>query len=157
MDKYICELLQKWCPEQPEEILEVGCGAGYWLEYLLKIRKTIVVGVDISPDMLAVAERRFSGDPRVRLYEGDIRNMDFLENDRFDFTFCAWIFQYLVRVNFREGLRELKRVTKPGGVIMLTENIPHGDAQAFTFPTYVQEGPKATMHGQNLHIERERY
>ena len=36
MDKYLLELLQKWCPDQCEEIVEVGCGTGYWLEYLSK-------------------------------------------------------------------------------------------------------------------------
>jgi ubiquinone/menaquinone biosynthesis C-methylase UbiE len=125
MDTYILELLQRWCPESCEEILEVGCGTGYWLEYLSKIRKATLVGVDVSPEMLALAKNRFSGNPRLRLYEGDIRDMIFLENNRFDFVLCAWIFQYLVGVDdFRKGLRELKRVIKPDGIIMLGENIP---------------------------------
>ena len=125
MDRYIFELLQKWCPERSEEILEVGCGTGYWLEYLSKIRKATLTGLDNSPEILTVARNRFSGNPRIRLYEGDIRDMNFLRDGKFDFVLCAWIFQYLIGMDdFREGLRELKRVTKPDGVIMLGENIP---------------------------------
>jgi ubiquinone/menaquinone biosynthesis C-methylase UbiE len=125
MDQYLLNLIRDWCPEYSTHILEVGCGTGYWLEYFLAMRNARIVGVDISPEMLAIAENKFSHSPKIELYQGDIITMDFLEDNIFDFILCAWIFQYLVNVNdFRKGLQELKRVSNPEGIILLAEDSP---------------------------------
>ena len=125
MDQYILKLLQQQCPENAEMILEVGCGTGYWLKHLARIGNARVVGVDISSEMLAVAANQYLKNPTIDLYQGDVCSMDFLDDCRFDFTFCPWVFQYLIdKQDFRNGLDEIIRVTKPGGIILIAEDSP---------------------------------
>ncbi|MBU7028215.1 MAG: class I SAM-dependent methyltransferase [Theionarchaea archaeon] len=125
MDQYLLKCLERWCPQQSEMILEAGCGTGYWLEYLARIRNSHIVGVDISPEMTAIAANRYAENPKIEIYQGDVRNLDFLEDCTFDFVFCPWVFQYLVKKDdFKDALRELKRVTKWGGILLLAEDSP---------------------------------
>jgi SAM-dependent methyltransferase len=64
--------LEKHGLERPGRALDVGCGTGRALEPLLA-RDWQVVGCDVSPGMLAEAERKFG--PRVRLLNLDARHL----------------------------------------------------------------------------------
>ncbi|MEO8247206.1 MAG: class I SAM-dependent methyltransferase [Chloroflexota bacterium] len=57
-------------------VLDVGCGFGRIGELLFELKPDLrtYVGVDISPDQLAAAQRRLG--PRARLVSGDIRELD---------------------------------------------------------------------------------
>ena len=122
MDQYLLDLLRKWCPQNAGTILEVGCGTGYWLNHITG-KNTRVVGVDLSPEMLKVAKNQLN--KKVELYQGDVCSMDFLDDHSSDFTCCLWVLQYLVSKNrFRKGLKEVARVTKPGGIIFIAEDSP---------------------------------
>jgi ubiquinone/menaquinone biosynthesis C-methylase UbiE len=124
MNQHIINLVNKWSPDQGT-ILEVGCGTGYWFEYLAKNENVHITGVDISSDMLEIAASKVLNNTRIHLYEGDICNMDFLRDNMFDFVFCAWVLQYLIRKDdFRKGLKELNRVTRPGGLLFIAEDSP---------------------------------
>lgn len=57
-------------------LLEVGCGTGMWMETLKKEGFNEPVGVDISPDMLKVAQRRGIN----RLILGNAENLPFKAN-----------------------------------------------------------------------------
>jgi ubiquinone/menaquinone biosynthesis C-methylase UbiE len=125
MDQYLLQLLKKWCPQQSEMILEAGCGTGYWLDSLAKMRDAHVVGVDISPEMVAIAADRYTKETAIEVHQGDVRHLDFLEDCSFDFVFCPWVLQYLVKkADFINALQELKRVTKPGGILLVAEDSP---------------------------------
>jgi SAM-dependent methyltransferase len=53
------------------DVLELACGPGTWTPQLLRHAETITA-VDASPEMLALAARRVSGDPRVRFVRADL-------------------------------------------------------------------------------------
>ena len=44
-----------------EKLLDVGCGTGYLFELLLAQREEEYHGLDLSPEMLRMAEAKFNG------------------------------------------------------------------------------------------------
>ena len=55
---------------QPKTILEVGCGTGKNIQSLLQVFPDAnITGLDLSSDMLAIAQKKFNREPRVNLLE----------------------------------------------------------------------------------------
>jgi demethylmenaquinone methyltransferase / 2-methoxy-6-polyprenyl-1,4-benzoquinol methylase len=98
--------------EPGDTVLDVATGTGAVALELLTRRRCTVVGLDQSPEMLAVARRRLPAD--VRLVEGTADELPFP-----DASFDALTFTYLLRYvpDPRGTLRELARVVRPGGTI----------------------------------------
>ena len=98
-------------PRDGGTVLDVATGTGLVAEQLLA-RGHRVTGLDQSPDMLAVARRRF-GD-RVELVEASATDIPFP-----DASFDHLTFTYLLRYVDDPGatLAELARVVRPGGTI----------------------------------------
>ncbi|MDF2500848.1 MAG: Methyltransferase type 11 [Anaerosporomusa subterranea] len=100
--------------------LEVGVGSGLNLP-LYPASCSEVVGVDISPRMLAKAAKRA---PRcsapVILYEMDAQSLSFAD-DSFDTVLATCVFCTVPEPI--KGLREMRRVCKPGGTIILVEHM----------------------------------
>jgi demethylmenaquinone methyltransferase/2-methoxy-6-polyprenyl-1,4-benzoquinol methylase len=108
-------------PADGGTVLDVATGTGLVAERLLA-RGHRVTGLDQSPDMLAVARRRF-GD-RVALVEASATQIPF-PNASFDHL----TFTYLLRYVDDPGaaLAELARVVRPGGTIASLEFcVPRG-------------------------------
>jgi demethylmenaquinone methyltransferase / 2-methoxy-6-polyprenyl-1,4-benzoquinol methylase len=76
-----------------------------------------VVGIDRSPEMLAVARRRVAN-ARIELREGRAEALPFP-----DASFDALTFTYLLRYvdDPADTLRELARVVRPGGTVGMAE------------------------------------
>ncbi len=108
-------------PRDGGTVLDVATGTGLVAEQLLA-RGHTVTGLDQSPDMLAVARRRFGG--RVELVEASATEIPFP-----DASFDHLTFTYLLRYVDDPGatLVELARVVRPGGTIASLEFcVPRG-------------------------------
>jgi ubiquinone/menaquinone biosynthesis C-methylase UbiE len=96
--------------------LEVGPGPGYLgLEWLKHTQGTTLSGLDISEDMIAIAERNakeYGLAERVRYIKGDARKMPF-DDEHFDAVFSNGSLHEWA--NPEEILNEIARVLKPGG------------------------------------------
>lgn len=94
--------------------LDVACGTGRHLEHLRRSRE--VVGLDLSPQMLAIARRRLPG---VRLYRRDMRSFDLAR--KFDVVTC--LYSAIGHVGSERELaavyESLARHLKPGGVAIV--------------------------------------
>lgn len=100
-------------------VLEVGVGTGRNLEHH---PKTVTLSaIDISPLMLARARRRAGSLNRVVAFEvADVAALPY-RDDTFDTTVATCVFCSVA--DPVEGLRELGRVTKPEGRILLLEHV----------------------------------
>lgn len=106
-------------------LLDAGVGTGRNFPYYPSGSR--VVGIDISPAMLARAERRRSqSTAAVELKAMDVLHLDF-PDDSFDAAVATFLFCVLPEELQAPALRELGRVVKPGGLIRLLEYVrPRG-------------------------------
>jgi len=109
-----------------QRVLDVGCGTGDWLIETAKTYPTIslLVGVDISKKMLeyagAQAETQQVSD-RVQFRTMDALRMLEFPNGYFDLVNERLGASFLRKWDWPKLLSEFQRVTRPGGVIRLTE------------------------------------
>lgn len=110
---------QLWARVNGPRILEVGVGTGKNLPYWP--RDQHLTGIDLTPGMLAKAQRQAQElELEADLRLGDVQALDFPDGS-FDcavatFVFCSVPDSVL-------GLRELARVVRPGGQILLLEHM----------------------------------
>lgn len=123
-------------------VLEVGCGTGRILLPCARAGASMV-GLDVSPDMLAVLRAALAREPedvqaRVRVIDGDMRAFDLGE------TFPLIVlpfrsFQHMLTpADQRAALRRIKAHLRPGGTVVLdlfNPSIPMlGDAAWGKYP-----------------------
>jgi demethylmenaquinone methyltransferase / 2-methoxy-6-polyprenyl-1,4-benzoquinol methylase len=105
-------------------VLDVATGTGAVAAELRRSTGCAVVGIDQSPEMLAVARRRLGDDPHVRLVDGRAERLPFE-----DASFDGLTFTYLLRYvdDPAATLRELARVLRPGAPAASLEfGLPRG-------------------------------
>jgi len=108
-------------PQPGERVLDVACGTGALTRVVAQSvgPDGRVVGLDLSPEMLAEA-RKFQLDPSsaapIEWREGDVNAIPF-ENESFDIVFCNFGLMFFPdRV---AALKEMHRVLKPEGRLAL--------------------------------------
>ena len=99
---------------QGAHILDAGCGPGNYAKYLIA-RRTTVVGIDISKEMINIARSLV---PQAKFEVMSFTRMTFAANT-FDGIFCAYSFLHIPASKARNALHELRRVLKPGGTLCL--------------------------------------
>jgi len=99
-----------------DEVLDVATGTGAVARELLRQKGCAVVGVDQSPEMLAVAHEHLPA--TVKLVEASAEHLPFE-----DASFSALTVTYLLRYVDDPGatLAELGRVVRPGGTVASLE------------------------------------
>jgi ubiquinone/menaquinone biosynthesis C-methylase UbiE len=98
-----------------DRVLELGCGYGRVLAYLVK-QAGDVVGIDTSTASLEMVYRYL---PHVRLIQMDAACLGFAD-DVFDKVVCIQNGLSAFHVDQRTLIREALRVTKPGGTIFFS-------------------------------------
>ncbi|TDA69660.1 MAG: bifunctional demethylmenaquinone methyltransferase/2-methoxy-6-polyprenyl-1,4-benzoquinol methylase UbiE [Clostridia bacterium] len=110
-------------PGAADTVLDVCCGTAM---LSLEVAKRLgpqgkVIGIDFSPEMLAVGERNLRANPlgsRVELVPGDALELPF-PDDSFDSAVSAFALRNLTDVV--AAMAEMRRVVRPGGRIVILE------------------------------------
>jgi ubiquinone/menaquinone biosynthesis C-methylase UbiE len=106
---------------EAQEVLDVGCGIGVGPAYIARRYGCRVMAVDISDKMLSWAEqraRREEVSDLVAFRQADVCALPF-EDDRFDAVLVESVFAFVE--DKETAIRELIRVTRPGGYVGLNE------------------------------------
>ncbi len=101
---------------QPDDmVIDVGCGTGFATEGLVQHVET-VYGLDQSPHQLQRAYEKFGRRGAVRFVLADAERIPYAD-DTFDIVWSSGSIEYWP--NPVETLRELKRIGKPGGSVLV--------------------------------------
>lgn len=114
-------LVQKIAALQPDRVLDIATGTGDLAVALTATSAHQIVGLDISPGMLAIGQEKVRAkglDQRISMELGDSENLAYA-----DYSFDAVTVAFGVRnfENLEQGLSEIFRVLKPGGQLAILE------------------------------------
>ncbi|TPI10995.1 class I SAM-dependent methyltransferase [Mesorhizobium sp. B4-1-3] len=99
-----------------KHILDIGCGIGR-LEHALGAMAGCIVGIDISPRMIAIARRRCAGVANVKFRLTSGLDLGDFADQSFDDVLALDSFPYLVLAGVAERhFGEIARVLRPGGM-----------------------------------------
>jgi len=105
-------------------VFDAGCGPGFYAEKLLARGASEVVGVDASATMVDLARARVPERASFRAHDLQ-QPLDWLESGSFDLAVMALVIHHL---DDRVGaLRELHRILRPDGALVLSTHHPTGD------------------------------
>ena len=76
-DKIIETILDNAEVEAGMDVLDVACGTGVMFPYYLQRGVASVTGIDISPEMVKIAEEKFAGEEKITVFWGDVEEYAF--------------------------------------------------------------------------------
>lgn len=98
--------------------LDVGCGAAVHLRSVVDaFGATEGVGLEPSPEVIALLERTYSDDPRLTFRVGSVGSLPF-DTDSFDLVMCWSVLHWVGRNEYLQALGELIRVTRSYLLVM---------------------------------------
>ena len=103
---------------QGKRCLDAGCGGGRYSFAMALMGAASVVGVDVSVEGIADANRRREamGADQVSFRQSSLLELPF-DAGEFDFVCCSGVLHHTVSIE--RGLAEIHRVLKPGGRVYL--------------------------------------
>ena len=124
-EDYLRWLLGRWRIDEARTVLDVGCGVGHWGQLLSRVlpEECSFTGVDREPLWVEkAAERAEAGGlaQRFRYQVGRAEQLPF-EDNSFDLVTCQTVLMHLR--DPAVALQEMTRVTRPGGVVLVTEPV----------------------------------
>ncbi|MGI8762304.1 MAG: class I SAM-dependent methyltransferase [Jatrophihabitantaceae bacterium] len=124
-------------PWQDRDLLDLGCGTGYWLpDYA--VNAATVTGVEPDATLLTVAAHR---DPRARVLRGSAEHIP-LPDACIDVVHAR--FAYFFPPGCDAGLEEVLRVLRPGGSLVVIDN----DHRWGEFANLLKASPWAAPQGR---------
>jgi ubiquinone/menaquinone biosynthesis C-methylase UbiE len=135
-------------------VLEIGCGRGVGTEIILsRFGAAHVDAFDLDPDMVERARRRLAGfGERVRLYVGDATAIP-AEPSAYDAVFDFGIVHHVPA--WREAVREVVRVLRPGGRFFF-EEVTRQALARWGYRTFLRHPTQDRFSGAEFVAELER-
>lgn len=114
----------------PLRVLDVACGTGRALEQLMRAMPSIDAhAIDLSPFYVQEVQRRLPG---VAARQGNAEALPYAD-ETFDVAFSVFLFHELPRNARRRVWREMLRVLRPGGLLVIEDSIQRSDAEELAF------------------------
>ena len=114
-DDHIVDFIKYYNFEKNLKVLDSGCADGRNSEYLIN-EGFKVTGVDFSQTVIERTQKRL---PKGKFFTGDLRKLDEIEDNSFDFLIDAGCFH----VNYPEDtisiIKEYHRILKPSGKMFI--------------------------------------
>lgn len=133
-----------------DAVLDIGCGTG---TLLLAAAERVgptgsLAGVEPAPEMAARARTKTAGRvPPVSVVEAGAERLPFPDG-AFDAVLCTLVLHHLAPGQAPAALREMRRVLRPGGRLLLADlQAPRSLAAAMSLVTLLHGGPQASPDG----------
>lgn len=138
-------------------ILDCACGRGFYLKMIRSVSQCKLVGLELDEEIIEKARRNIAGLSDISLTRANIYEQPFDDNS-FDGVLLSEILEHIdddVR-----GLKEVKRVLKPGGVVAIT--VPNANYPFWwdpinktlegLFDTHIQHGVLAGIWANHVRL-----
>ena len=138
--------------EAGERVLDVGCGTGSLTFALPQVADVgRIDAVDYSEIYVEAAKER-NTDPRIAIAQGDVCALAF-EDGAFDRTLALLVLHFVPESE--QALREMTRVTKPGGTVAATVWDSYGGlpVQRMMWDTAAALDPSAAAHRRESYFK----
>lgn len=123
-----------------DAVLDIGCGTG---ALLLEAENVVghngtAVGLDIEPAMIEQATRRASRKHSQAIFEiASVEQIPYPDNT-FDVAISSLMYHHLTELQKTAGLKELKRVLKPNGRLLVVDLNPSRRSILTSLPSHNQ-------------------
>ncbi|PIP24953.1 MAG: hypothetical protein COX34_01400 [Candidatus Nealsonbacteria bacterium CG23_combo_of_CG06-09_8_20_14_all_36_12] len=98
-----------------EKVLDLGCGNGRYFP-LFEEKEVDYFGIDNSAELIKIAKEKY---PQAKFHIANALNLPF-PNNYFDKVYSIAVFHHMPSEEFRiRFLKEVKRVLKPGGLLII--------------------------------------
>lgn len=132
--EYKAQKLREWLPSfftgTPKKILDFGCGDGLMTHFVKQqFPATELYGVDPSSESIEIAQKNY---PDLTFaVSGD--TLDFFQDNSFDVIYAAGVFHHIPFESHEHYTKELNRILKPGGILVLFELNPLNPGTRYIF------------------------
>lgn len=105
----------------PLRVLDVGSGAGHWIDFYLEVFGAgEVVGLEISEPAVRALEERYADEPRVTIVEADVSDPGFALERDFDLVNAIGVMFHIVEDEpWERAVAGLARHLAPGGALVV--------------------------------------
>lgn len=104
--------------KEGDKILDIACGTGLISPFLLKMAKIPVLGIDLSPKMIEIAQRKNKENPLLRF-----ECLDFLDLKEGGFDWAVCFNAYPHFLDPEAFAKKTAEILKPGGSFAILHNI----------------------------------
>lgn len=134
-------------------LLEVGCGLGFATEkFASALPEAKLLAVDLSENFVKHTKDKLKANKHVKVQKADVTQLPMKAN-RFDACYIERVLHHLK--NSDKALKEMARVVKPGGLLVVNEplfdsytiNIP-GPVNDYVVSTYKKTIADTSVSGQ---------
>lgn len=141
------KLLTPICNKFAFSLLEIGCGAGYYLPAFRSfVQGGIYDGVDISPSMIAYARQRYDDIDHSIFTVGDSSELPFVDG-MCDCACISGLIQHLA--DYRPSIKEAARVSRRW-VLLHRVEATSGENQEFIRRAYDSDVPTRRVNENEL-------
>jgi SAM-dependent methyltransferase len=116
------------------KILDIGCGTGRDLEFLLRKGKD-AYGADASKEMIAAANATITAaglSGAGRLFEVALPDLSAFSEGEFDGVLCSAVLMHLPDEEIFDAVYALRRVLRPGGTLLVSVPSARNDVDPIT-------------------------
>jgi SAM-dependent methyltransferase len=144
-------------PQDESTILDCACGRGFYLNMFRYVSGCKLVGLELDAKIIRKAQHNVGHLPHLLLTNANIYTLPYAENT-FDGVILSEILEHVERDV--DGLREVFRVLKPGGVVAIT--VPNANYPFWwdpinktletVFKTHIGAGPLAGIWANHVRL-----
>lgn len=130
-----------------KHVMDLGCGTGRWLRYAAECGAASLLGVDISPAMLSVAQRQCP--PQVELICADVLS-PLLKSASADVLAASFLLSYVPSLD--AFVAQAARLLRTGGRLLISDLHPRARAHGWRSGFSV-EGSSYSIHTYSYSLD----
>lgn len=136
-------MLSRFAAENGEKgkIADMGCGCGHTTAFLQNFGAKDVVGIDLSPEMIATAQSLL---PKISFEVGNMLDLQFPDNS-FGGVIAFYSIVHFTYAELAKALEEIYRVTQVGGQFLFSFHAEE-QAQILEVADLLEEKVEVTFH-----------